>query len=68
MNHMTNRRKRKTKVLPLKIGNDPNLWRYHSAQDAISQNVPLLAELILSSVLIETEDQAANTDDSAREA
>jgi hypothetical protein len=65
---MTNRRKRKTKTLPLKIGNDPNLWRYRSAQDAIFQNVPLLAELIISSVQIETDDNAANTDDSAREA
>lgn len=43
---MAQRRTRKTKSIPLKIGNDPALWRYASMQEALEANTDLIARLI----------------------
>lgn len=43
---MAQRRTRKTKSIPLKIGNDPALWRYASVQEALAANTDLIARLI----------------------
>ena len=43
---MVDGRKRKSKTIPLAIGNDPALWRYSSLQDALAANTDLIARLI----------------------
>ena len=43
---MTKRQKRKPKTIPMKIGNDPSLWRYASLHDALAANTQNLAQLI----------------------
>lgn len=43
---MAKRRGQKTKSIPMKIGNDPALWRYASLQEALEANTHLLARLI----------------------
>lgn len=43
---MAKRRKRKPKTIPMKIGNDPSLWRYASLQEALEANTDNLARLI----------------------
>lgn len=45
---MAQRRKRKVKSIPMKIGNDPSLWRYASLQEALEDNTHLIARLIQS--------------------
>lgn len=65
---MKKRRKRKVKSIPLTVGIDPKLWRYDSAQDAISQNVSLLAQLIQTGEQIQQEHQTAQSDDGIKEA
>lgn len=43
---MTKRRGQKPKSIPMKIGNDPALWRFASLQEALEANTALLARLI----------------------
>lgn len=43
---MAKRRGRKPQSIPMKIGNDPALWRYASLQEALEANTHLLARLI----------------------
>ena len=43
---MAKRRGRKPQSIPMKIGNDPALWRYASVQEALEANTHLLARLI----------------------
>lgn len=43
---MAKRRGQKPKSIPMKIGNDPALWRYASLQQALEANTDLLARLI----------------------
>lgn len=43
---MAKRRGRKPKSIPMKIGNDPSLWRYASLQEALGANTDLIARLI----------------------
>lgn len=43
---MAKRRGRKPQSIPMKIGNDPALWRYASVQEALESNTHLLARLI----------------------
>ena len=43
---MAKRRGRKPKSIPMKIGNDPSLWRYASLQEALGVNTDLIARLI----------------------
>lgn len=45
---MAKRRGRKTKSIPMKIGNDPGLWRYACVQEALEANTQLIARLIQS--------------------
>ncbi len=45
---MAQGRKRKVKSIPMKVGNDPSLWRYASLQDALKENTHLIAHLIQS--------------------
>lgn len=55
---------RKCKRIPLRIGNDPALWRFSSLQDALAANTDLIARLIrvgeaqtkLESIANETEE------------
>lgn len=37
---------RKPQSIPMRIGNDPALWRFASVQDALEANTHLLARLI----------------------
>lgn len=43
---MAKRRGRKPKSIPMKIDNDPSLWRYASLQEALEANTDLIARLI----------------------
>lgn len=43
---MAKRRGRKPKSIPMKIGNDPSLWRYASLQEALEDNTNHIARLI----------------------
>lgn len=43
---MAKRRGRKPQSIPLKIGNDPALWRFASLHEALEANTHLLARLI----------------------
>ncbi len=43
---MAKRRGRKTQSIPMKIGNEPALWRYASLAEALAANTHLLARLI----------------------
>lgn len=43
---MAKRRGRKPQSIPMKIGNDPTLWRFASLQEALEANTHLLARLI----------------------
>ena len=43
---MAKRRGRKPTSIPMKIGNDPALWRFASLQEALEANTHLLARLI----------------------
>jgi len=43
---MAKRQKRKPKTMPMKIGNDPSLWRYASIHEALAANTQNLAQLI----------------------
>jgi hypothetical protein len=43
---MAKRRGQKPKSIPMKIGNDPALWRFASSQEALEANTHLLARLI----------------------
>lgn len=43
---MAKRRGQKPKAIPMKIGNDPSLWRFASLQEALEANTHLLARLI----------------------
>ncbi len=43
---MAKRRGQKPQSIPMKIGNDPALWRYASLQEALEANTHLLARLI----------------------
>ena len=43
---MTKRRGPKSKSIPMKIGNDPALWRYSSLQEALKANTDLIARII----------------------
>ncbi|MBN8592361.1 MAG: hypothetical protein J0M33_11400 [Anaerolineae bacterium] len=45
---MAKPRGRKTKSIPMKIGNDPALWRYANLQEALKANTHLIARLIQS--------------------
>jgi hypothetical protein len=47
---MAKRRGRKPQSIPMKIGNDPALWRYASVQEALEANTLLLARLIQAGV------------------
>lgn len=47
---MASRRGRKPQSIPMKIGNDPSLWRYTSLQEALDTNTHLLARLIQAGV------------------
>jgi hypothetical protein len=42
------RRGQKPKLLPMKVGNDPALWRFASLQEALETNTDLLAQLVRS--------------------
>jgi hypothetical protein len=37
---------RKGKSVPMTVGNDPALWRYHSVDEAIATNIDLIVQLI----------------------
>ena len=43
---MTKRRGRKPQSIPMKIGNDPALWRFNSVQEALAANTQLLGRII----------------------
>jgi hypothetical protein len=43
---MVKRRGPKPKSIPMKIGNDPSLWRFASLQEALEANTDLIARLI----------------------
>ncbi|MBZ0298194.1 MAG: hypothetical protein K8J31_00535 [Anaerolineae bacterium] len=43
---MAKRRGRKPQSIPMKIGNDPALWRFASLQEALEANTHLIARLI----------------------
>ncbi|MEQ8673720.1 MAG: hypothetical protein RLP44_10695 [Aggregatilineales bacterium] len=43
---MAKRRGRKPQSIPMKISNDPSLWRFASLQEALEANTHLLARLI----------------------
>ncbi len=43
---MAKRRGRKPQLIPMKVGNDPSLWRFASLQEALEANVDLVARLI----------------------
>ena len=43
---MAKRRGRKPKSIPMKVGNDPSLWRYASLEEALEANTELVARLI----------------------
>ncbi len=45
---MTKRRGRSTKCTPLLIGNDPNLWRFGSLQEALEDSTTTLAAILRS--------------------
>lgn len=38
--------KRKAKSIPIKVGNDPKLWRFASLEDALRANTHLIASVI----------------------
>jgi hypothetical protein len=40
------RRGQKPKSIPMKIGNEPALWRFASLQEALEANIDLIARLI----------------------
>lgn len=54
---MTKRRGRKPQSIPMKIGNDPALWRFASLQEALEANTSLLARLIQSGAELEQAEQ-----------
>jgi hypothetical protein len=43
---MARRQNRSVKTIPMKVGNDPALWRYSSMQEALSAGSAVLAQLI----------------------
>ncbi|MBA3871071.1 MAG: hypothetical protein H0X30_18160 [Anaerolineae bacterium] len=43
---MSSRRGPQTKSIPMKIGNDPKLWRFESLQNALEANTHLIGALI----------------------
>lgn len=43
---MTKRRGRKPQSIPMKIGNDPALWRFNSVQEALAANTQMLGRLV----------------------
>ena len=63
---MAKRRGRKPQSIPLKIGNDPALWRFASLQEALEANTHLLARLIQTGAeqtkAVEAEYEAQSSD------
>ena len=47
---MAKRRGRKPQSIPMKVSNDPSLWRFASLQEALEANTHLLARLIQTGV------------------
>lgn len=43
---MAKRRGLKPQPIPMKVGNDPSLWRFASLQAALEANIDLVARLI----------------------
>ena len=43
---MIKQRGPKPKSIPMKLGNDPKLWRFESLQDALEANTHLIGALI----------------------
>ena len=43
---MVKRRGQKPKSIPMKIGNDPALWRFASLKEALEANTDLITRLI----------------------
>jgi hypothetical protein len=43
---MAERRKRKPQPFPMRVANDPALWRYESLEAALTENLDVLAQLI----------------------
>jgi hypothetical protein len=45
---MSKRPGRPTQSTPLRLGNDPTLWRFGSLQEALADSVTILAQVIRS--------------------